>query len=74
MFPKKNGIGALEVDTDETPMMIWQADLWECPECGGQVISGFSKEGVEHWEGPLFTKLVSHHKENNTLYTIKQGA
>lgn len=61
---KKNGVVALEQMPVETaaepgtidptawkPYKIWHADLWECRECGHEVISGFGANPVaEHYQ------------------------
>jgi hypothetical protein len=47
--PKKNGVWLTEM-AEFGPYRVWAADLWECPGCGTQVISGFANEPTEHFE------------------------
>jgi hypothetical protein len=33
------------------PYKIWAADLWECPDCGHQVILGYGVHAIaEHYQ------------------------
>ena len=47
----------------EAPYQVWNADLWECPDCGHQVILGYGKECCsEHYQDGFddWLKLVTH--------------
>lgn len=37
MRPKKNGVSFVEMVREE-PYKLWMADLWECQDCGAQVL------------------------------------
>ena len=37
MRPKKNGTSFIELFQDR-PYKLWMADLWECQDCGAQVL------------------------------------
>jgi hypothetical protein len=37
MRPKKNGTSFIEMAQDR-PYKLWMADLWECQDCGAQVL------------------------------------
>lgn len=51
-FPRKNGVPIIEgkpqhgakpgtAEPDKwTPYKLWMADVWECPECGHQIVIG----------------------------------
>ena len=55
--PKKNGVYLVETfQPDRKPYRIWSADLWICPECGSEIISGFSGQGL--------TPIAEHFEEN----------
>lgn len=42
-----------------TPYKLWNSDLWECPDCGHQVIVGHAPNPAsEHYE-PDFTAQVA---------------
>ena len=62
--PRKNEIHVLQTMDDEgTPYKIWHADLWECPDCGHQVILGYGQQHVaEHYEEGFAQELddVTH--------------
>ncbi len=53
--PEKNGVGLLDMfDAPESkPYQLWDADLWKCPKCGIEIITGFGA-------GPL----AIHFQEN----------
>lgn len=51
MRVKKNGVTVEELLEDGTPYKLWDADLWDCPECGREIITGFGREPLaEHWQ------------------------
>lgn len=64
MRPRKNGVVVLETfDDGIKPYKIWQADLWECPSCARQTISGFAFNAIsEHFmpDFDKYLKLVTH--------------
>ena len=69
--PKQNGFKLIEGmpkgDHDENirgkrkpeawePYKVWQADLWECPDCFNEIVVGFGhRPTAEHYE-PHFKK------------------
>lgn len=58
--PEKNGVTVVETfgtDSDE-PYKLWDADLWKCPNCGVQIVSGFAQHNyAEHYQ-PDFAKQL----------------
>lgn len=57
-MPKSNhappGVGFPEL---WTPYKLWTGDLWECPECGNEIIVGVPQVPIsEHYE-PEFAEL-----------------
>ena len=44
--PRKNEIYVLETYDNCTPYKIWLADLWECPDCGTQLIAGYGARAI----------------------------
>jgi hypothetical protein len=51
MRPKQNSVTVEELTEDGSPYKLWDADLWECVECGVEIISGFGMRPIaEHWE------------------------
>lgn len=73
--PKKNGFHFIEgmPKANETkpgtaepenwaPYKMWVGDLWECPACGSQIVSGCPTFPMaEHYEAG-FRNLVALHK------------
>jgi hypothetical protein len=48
---KHNSVTVEELKEDGLPYKLWDADLWECPECGTHVIAGFGKRPIaEHYQ------------------------
>jgi hypothetical protein len=48
--PKKVGVLAEELTTDQQPYKIWLADLYACPECGVEIVTGFGAHPIsEHY-------------------------
>ena len=51
MQVKKNSVIVEELLEDGSPYKLWDADLWECEECGVEIIAGFAHEPLaEHWQ------------------------
>ena len=52
---KQNGVGALYTFLpDERPCSIYDADLWSCPICGLEIVSGFGAEPIaEHYRSDM---------------------
>ena len=61
--PRKNNVCVLtttDLEKPDTPYQLWQADLWECPDCGHQVLLGFGKEAwAVHYEDD-FAEHIKH--------------
>ena len=69
--PKKNGISFVEsmpkvngalpgnaAPNQWRPYKLWMADLWECPDCGGEILVGNGNQPIsEHYE-PDFAEQV----------------
>ena len=50
MRPKMNGVIGLEL-ADFGPYKIWFSDLWECPACGFELLTGFAQTALsEHFK------------------------
>ena len=62
MRPKKNGVSFVEMAQDR-PYKLWMADLWECQDCGAQVLYTDSRQKPvgEHFE-PEFEKKLADYK------------
>lgn len=76
--PAKNGIRVLEAMPHHNdalpgnlapeswaPYKIWHADLWQCPGCGHQLISGWGNHPESERHYPEF-----HHYLPNIDFTI----
>lgn len=51
MRVKKNSVTVEELMEDGAPYKLWDADLWECVECGVEIIAGFGRGPLaEHWQ------------------------
>ena len=47
----KNSVTVEELVDDGSGYKLWDADLWECPDCGHQIIAGFGKAPLAyHWQ------------------------
>ena len=68
--PRKNDITVLITMDDGRPYKLWQADLWECPDCGHQVILGYGQSHwAEHYE-PDFDEQLQKARNRGTVLTI----
>lgn len=51
MRVKQNSVTVEELLEDGAPYKLWDADCWECVECGVEVITGFGRAPLaEHWQ------------------------
>jgi hypothetical protein len=51
MRVKRNSVTVEELLEDGQPYKLWDADLWECVECGVEIIAGFGRAPLaEHWQ------------------------
>jgi hypothetical protein len=47
---KKNSVTVEELLEDGSPYKLWDADLYACPDCGAETITGFAHEPMmEAW-------------------------
>ena len=66
MHPEHNGVGVLDM-SDYGPDDLWEADLWKCPKCGHEIVSGFGSSPISsHYKGEQFQELVQAYRD----YTI----
>ena len=61
MRPKKNGVSFIEMAKD-CPYKLWMADLWECQDCGVQVLytSPAQRPIAEHFQDDFAAKVHSY--------------
>jgi hypothetical protein len=51
MRVKQNSVTVEELLEDGGPYKLWDADLWECVECGTEIITGFGQLPIaEHYQ------------------------
>jgi len=56
MRPERNGVGLLDMfnpsdKPDLQPYQLWDADLYKCPKCGCEIVTGFGCNAIaQHWE------------------------
>ena len=51
MRVKQNAVTVEEQLEDGSPYKLWTADLWECVECGVEVVTGFGQAPIaEHYQ------------------------
>jgi hypothetical protein len=68
--PKKNGVGCLDyfkVNGVPKKCQIWDADLWECPECHYQIVNGFGRDPIDALYTESFPKTVESYSKNSIL-------
>jgi len=68
--PKTNGVGLLDMynpsdKAEPQPYQIWDADLWACPRCGYELITGFGSRPIaEHWEeGGILERRIEYYNK-----------
>ena len=53
----ENGFKVLEM-ADFGPYRVTESDAWKCPGCGHVVVTGFAKEGVEHYDADFHAAMA----------------
>ena len=67
MHPERNGVGVLDM-ASFGPCDLWDADLWECPKCGHQIVSGFGANPVSsHYLKEGFPRLIQSYRDNSIV-------
>ena len=64
MWPAKNGVYVEEHIHNGDAFKIWHADLYHCPICGVEVITGFAIKPTAHYLDSNYAdeqKRVTHH-------------
>jgi hypothetical protein len=59
MFCKKNEFLVRDKATEKFPSTFWSGDLYECADCGAQIVTGFGKpmsKGLAHGTPLEFTR------------------
>ena len=61
MRPKKNGTAFVEMAEDR-PYKLWMADLWECQDCGSQILytDPRQKPVAESYQPDFAAKMQSY--------------
>lgn len=61
MRVKKNSVTVEEQLEDGSPYKLWDADLFECVECGVEIIAGFARQPfAEHFQ-PTYADVRKAH-------------
>ena len=64
--PEKNGVGYLEM-ASFGPVQVWDSDMWKCPECGIEVLTGFGLGPVAMHFHEHFDRAVAGYREKGML-------
>ncbi|MCJ7829346.1 MAG: hypothetical protein MUP81_06370 [Dehalococcoidia bacterium] len=70
--PKKNGVGCLDYaywgeEKKEERCQIWDADLWECPKCGYQIVEGFGVNPIDIHSNQSFPVTIENYRKQSIL-------
>ena len=71
--PEQNDIYVVEV-ASMGPYHIWSADLWKCPGCHVEIVSGFGQKPLmSHFEPGFntFLETIQHH-QNRVVFNYEQ--
>ncbi len=74
---EKSGIAVVEMaracGTPEGPYQIWHADLYKCPVCGAEIVTGFANEPLaQHWEDHFYEVLEAEKQYNRVIYSYEK--
>ena len=56
----KNGVIVVEhFNTPPEPYKLWEADLYKCPKCNAEIVTGLAQEPfLEHFQGNIGKKVA----------------
>lgn len=58
---KENSVAAITVNDHGQDLELWDADLWECPECGWQGVLGFGSVPLsEHFRADFASTVAKY--------------
>jgi hypothetical protein len=60
--PEKNEVGCLDF-ASFGPYQLWDSDLWKCPKCGHEILTGFGQNPISIHHEENFTITVERWKE-----------
>jgi hypothetical protein len=64
---KQNGVYVMEY-AGQLPYKLWEADLWDCPGCGAEIVVGFgSKPLAEHYQMAFGAYVASIRKNGHEI-------
>lgn len=67
---KKNEV-IVEESVGNCSYCIWEADLWECPKCGTEIIAGFGLEPIAVHFQKDYRKILVKLKEGARVYQFE---
>lgn len=68
LAPEKNAVWLVVLaHNPPVPYAIWAADLWKCPGCGVEIVSGYSRKAtLQHEDG--FAELLARTIRERVYY------
>lgn len=70
-----NGVRVREMKENGRPYRVWAADLWRCPICGWELVTGFGNGPLAHYGTEAYQPYIDaagKRGELVTAYHIKQ--
>jgi len=64
-----NGVRVREMKPNGQPYRVWAADLWRCPVCGHELITGFGDGPLAHYGTKAYQKYVDAAGKRGELVT-----
>jgi len=66
MRVEMNGVGLLELATPNRPYKLWNSDMFKCPVCGFEVLTGYSSHATHNFD-EKFMKQIEHFRKHTRL-------
>ena len=67
MRPETNGVGLLDM-AEYGPYKVWDADLYKCPTCSYEIVTGFGVDAISHHIDEDFDHTVNGYRNGPGLY------
>jgi predicted RNA-binding Zn-ribbon protein involved in translation (DUF1610 family) len=72
--PEKNSVGLVDYmtlgegeDEKTDPSQVWEADLWKCPVCGYEIVTGFGNSPVSTLHESNFQRILTRYSTVSLL-------
>ena len=68
---KENEVGCLDI-SDNREVQVWDSDLWACPVCGYELVTGFGRMPVDHDMNDTLARTIQNYRDRSRIVNNKR--